>query len=87
MIIFTCNITPPPFITFIQNPKRPGSVWTYLWGHALKNSPGINRKSRVSYPGPGFPSSASWPSLPKRHYNGLINQKQNPCPIRASHMT
>ena len=34
---------------------------------------GINRKSRVSYPGPGFLSSATWPSLPRKHYNGLIN--------------
>ena len=30
-------------------------------GHALKRSPGINRKSRVLYPGPGFLSSATWP--------------------------
>ena len=54
--------------------KRPGSVWNCLWGHALKRSPGISRKSRVSYPGPGFLSSATWPSLPKNNYNGLINQ-------------
>ena len=40
----------------------------------LKRSPGIIRKSRVSYPGPGFPSSATWPSLPKKHYNGLNKQ-------------
>ena len=40
-------------------------------GNALKRSPGIIRKSRVSYPGPGFLSSATWPSLPKKHYNGL----------------
>ena len=53
---------------------RPGSVWNYLWGHALKRSPGINRKSRVLYPGHGFLSSATWPSLPKKHYNGLNNQ-------------
>ena len=50
--------------------KRPGSVWNCLWGHALKRAPGINRKSRASYPGPGFLSSATW--LPKKHYNGLI---------------
>ena len=31
----------------------------------LKRSPGINCKSRVSYPGPGFLSSA-WPSMPKK---------------------
>ena len=42
-----------------------------LWGHALKISPGIIRKSRVSYPSPGFLSSATWPSLPKKHYNEL----------------
>ena len=51
--------------------KRPGSVLNCLWGNALKRSPGIIRKSRVSYPGPGFLSSATWPSLPKKHYNGL----------------
>ena len=53
---------------------RPGSVWNCLWGNALKRSPGIICKSRVSYPGPGFLSSATWPSLLKKHYNGL-NQK------------
>ena len=52
--------------------KRPGSVWNCLWGNALKRSPGIIRKSRVSYPGPEFLSRATWPSLPKNHYNGLI---------------
>ena len=45
-----------------------------LWGHALKKSSGINSKSRVLYPDLGFLSSATWPSLPKKHYNGLINQ-------------
>ena len=54
-----------------QLSKRPGSVWNCLWGNALKISPGIIRKSRVSYPGPGFLSSATWPSLQKKHYNGL----------------
>ena len=54
-----------------QLSKRPVSVWNCLWGNALKRSPGIIRKSRVSYPGPGFLSSATWPSLPKKHYNGL----------------
>ena len=55
--------------------KRPGSAWNSLWGHTMKRSPGINRKSRVLYPGPGFLSSATWPSLPKKHYNGLINNQ------------
>ena len=54
-----------------QLSKRPVSVWNCLWGNALKRSPGIFRKSRVSYPGPRFLSSATWPSLPKKHYNGL----------------
>ena len=54
-----------------QLSKRPGSVWNCLWGNALKRSPGIIRKSRVLYPGPGFLSSVTWPSLPKKHYNGL----------------
>ena len=55
--------------------KRPGSVWNCLWGNALKRSPGIIHKSRVSYPGPGFLSSATWPSLPKKHYNGLNDKR------------
>ena len=54
-----------------QLSKRPGSVLNCLWGNALKISLGIIRKSRVSYPGPGFLSSATWPSLPKKHYNGF----------------
>ena len=53
-----------------QLSKRPGSVWNCLWGNALKRSPGIIRKSRVSYPGPGFLSS-----LLKKHYNGLNQTK------------
>ena len=57
--------------------KRLGSVWNCLWEHALKRSPGIIRKSRVSYPGPGFQSSATWPPLPKKHYNGLNQTKPN----------
>ena len=59
-----------------QLSKRPGSVWNCLWGNALKRSPGIIRKSRLSYPGPGFLSSATWPSLPKKHYNGLNQTKR-----------
>ena len=58
-----------------QLSKRPGSVWNCLWGNTLKRSPGIILKSRVSYPGPGFLSSATWPSLPKKHYNGLNQTK------------
>ena len=49
-------------------------MWNCLWGHALKRSPRINCKSRVSCP--GFLSSATWPSLPKKHYKGL-NHKQS----------
>ena len=41
----------------------------------LKRSPGIIRKSRVLYPGPRFLSSATWPSLPKKHFNGLNQTK------------
>ena len=62
-----------------QLSKRPGSVWNCLWGNALKRSPGIIRKSRVSYPVPGFLSSATWTSLPKKHYNGLNQTKPNHC--------
>ena len=56
-----------------QLSKRPGSVWNCLWGNALKRSPVIIRKSRVSYPGPGFLSSATW----KKHYYGLNKTKMN----------
>ena len=54
-----------------QLSKRPGSVWNC----ALKRSPGVIRKSRVSYPGSGFLSIATWPSLPKKLYNGLNQAK------------
>ena len=60
-----------------QLSKRPGSVWNCLWGNALKRSPGIIHKSRVSYPGAGFLSSATWPLLPKKHYNGLNQTNLN----------
>ena len=33
-------------------------------------------KRRLLYAGPGFPSSAAWPLMPKKHNNGLINQLQ-----------
>ena len=56
---------------------RYGSMRNCLWGHALKMSPGINRRSRVSYSGPGFLSSATWPSLPKKHFNGLNQPKSD----------
>ena len=55
--------------------ERLGNVWNCLRGHALKRS-GINRKSRVLYPSPGFLSNATCPSLSKMHYNGLfINEE------------
>ena len=56
---------------------RPASVWNCVRGHALKISPGINRKRTVWYPGPVFLSSATLPLLPKKHYNELINQSIN----------
>ena len=40
----------------------------------FKNLLGSINKSRVSYPGLGFLSSATWPSMPKKHFNGLINE-------------
>ena len=63
------------FGSAVQLSKWPGSVWNCLWGNTLKRSPGIICKSWVSYPGPGFLSSATWPSLPKKHYNGLNQTK------------
>ena len=65
------------FESAAQQSKRTGSVWNCLWGKALKRSPGIIHKSRVSYPGPGFLSSATWPMLMKKHYNGLNQTKPN----------
>ena len=46
-----------------------------LHDYHLQRSPGIIRKSRVWYPGPGFLSSATWHMLPKKHYNGLNQTK------------
>ena len=46
-----------------------------VYGEMHLKSPGIIRKSRVSYPVPGFLSSATWPSLPKKHFNGLNQTK------------
>ena len=52
--------------------ERLDSVWNCLWGHALTRS-GINRKSRVLYPSPGFLHSLR---CQKMHYNRLfINQE------------
>ena len=63
-----------------------GRVWNCLWEHALKRFPGINRKSRALHSGPGFLASAIWYSMPKKHYNGLINQSinQNYCLVCAT---
>ena len=70
--------------------KRLVSVWNCLWGYALKRSPGINRKSRVLYQGPGFLSSALGPSMLKKSLL-WINQSINPeysgfhhCPLSKS---
>ena len=60
-----------------QLSKRPGNVWNCLWGNSLKISPGIIRKSRVSYPVPRFLFSTTWPSLPNKHYKGLHQTKPN----------
>ena len=64
--------------------KRLGSVWNCLWGNALKRSPGIIHKSSVLYPGPGFLSSATWPLLPKKLYNGL-NQTKHKAAVSLPH--
>ena len=66
--------------------KRPGSVWNCLWGNALKRSPWTIRKSRVSYPGPGFLTCGTWPSLPKKHYNGLNLLKASPFNSFSAHI-
>ena len=65
-----------------QLSKRPGSMWNCQWGNALKRSPGIIGKSRVSYP--GFLSSATWPSLPKKHYDELNQTKPNNMNVNAT---
>ena len=68
-----------------QLSKRPGSVLNCLWGNALKKSPGISCKSRVLYPCPGFLSSATWSSLPKKHYNGLNQTNKSNIDTSNSH--
>ena len=67
-----CNALGLEFGSAAQMSKRPGSMWDCQWGHELKRFPGINRKSRESYPDTGFLSCATWPSLPKKYYSGLI---------------
>ena len=67
----------PPFMTrnalglefdsVVRLFKRPGSVWNCQWRHALKIYPGINSKGKVLFPGTGFLSSATWPSLSQKH--------------------
>ena len=59
-------------VSAAQLSKRLGSLWNCVWGHALERSLGINRKGKVLCPGPRFLSSATWPLLPKKQYNGLI---------------
>ena len=64
--------------------SRAGSVWNCLWGLAYPQAliwelvirlygdmHLKDRKSRVLYPGPGFLSSTTCPSLPNKHYTGL----------------
>ena len=48
------NVLGLEFGSAVQLSKRPGSVCNCLWGHALKRSPEINRKSMVLYPGGRF---------------------------------
>ena len=54
--------------------KRAGSVWNCLWGHALKLKRDRSQEYGIDnlYPGPGFISSGTWPSLPKKHFYSLI---------------
>ena len=59
-----------------QLSKRLGSVWNCLWGNALKRSPGIIRKSRVSYPGPGFHTHACTHTHTRIHHK-LSTQAQH----------
>ena len=42
-------------------------------------NPGINHKSRVLIPSIGFLSCATWFSLRKKHYKGLINHSTIIC--------
>ena len=77
-----CNALGLEFGSVARLSKRLGSVWNFLWGHALKRSPGIIHKSRVSYAGPGFLSCAKWLSLLKKHYK-WINQSINQVPVVA----
>ena len=42
--LMTRNALGLEFDSAVRLSKRPDSVWNCLWGHALKTSPGINRK-------------------------------------------
>ena len=51
-------------MSFSHNVHRACCVWNCQWGDVLKRYPGINRKSRVLYPSPGFISSTTTPPPP-----------------------
>ena len=60
-----------------------------VWGHVVctlyyKDLQGLIRKA-VLYPGPQFQSSAAWPSMPKKHSNGSINQSIFPLNPSINH--
>ena len=60
------------FGSVAQLSKRPVVCGTVYGEMHLKDLLGsFVRVGRLSYPGPGFLSSATWPSLPKKHSNGL----------------
>ena len=66
------SLSAPHADSAVRLSERLGSMWICLCRHALKRSTGINCKSRVLYPGLGFLSSVTWPSMLEKHSNGLI---------------
>ena len=62
---------PPPFRRVTN---KNGTMCRTVYGDMhLKDLLGSN--ASVLYPGTGFLSSATWPLMPKKHYNGLINNQ------------
>ena len=63
--------------SYSKDHHKNGTNCLPAWGHALKRSPGINRKSRVLYPGPGFLFSATYMAFAAEKALQWINQSNN----------
>ena len=71
--VFLCNFWPILKKSSIKPLPRLPSACSFI-GLVVS----VSVSHMVLYPGPGFLSSATWPSLPKKHYNELVNHYFEP---------